>query len=210
MDAAASWHSVRSAAIDRYGPARWLQPAWRAIAAEIALSSGAFLDLGADHGWVCIHVAAGKPELDAIGLEPRADRRARAEANRQRRLNCTFKDVPPTALTFPAETFEVALALGVAGTWPDPGAVLAEVHRVLRPDGRLLVYDPVPDGEIPPDWLDRRGGWPPDALVRAWMRRHALDQPGWDALKAAVKASPFGGGEEGRHGLFRRLVLRKT
>jgi SAM-dependent methyltransferase len=209
MEGPTPWGSLRTAALDRYGPARWLQPAWRAIAAEVGVSSGAFLDLGADLGWVCIHVAAGKPELDAVGIEPRADRRARAELNRQRRLNCTFKDIDPTALTFPAATFDAALACGVAQSWPDPGAVIAEVHRVLRPGGRFYVYDPQPDAEIPAEWIEKRGGWPPNALVRTWMRRHSLDAAGWDALKAAVKASPFKGGEEGRHGFFRRIVLAR-
>jgi SAM-dependent methyltransferase len=185
-----------------------MQPAYRAVAAEIGLSRGAFLDLAAGYGWICIHVASGKPDLDAIGLVT-ADRLPVAEKNRQRRLNVTFKDEPPTALTFPADTFGAVLAHACVQEWADPDAVVAEVHRVLQPGGRLFVYDPQPDGTIDAPWIARRGGWPPDGVVRSYLRRKAADGVRWDALKAAIKASPFGGGEEGAHGLYRRIVTEK-
>lgn len=193
----------------RWGPSAWMQPAIRAVAAEVGLQQGGFLDLAADEGWLCIHVAAGHPELDAVGLVRDRAAQRQADQNKERRLNCTFKVLPPHALTVPSGTFDVAAALSAVGRWTDAGAVLEEVHRVLTPGGRLLVYEPDPTAEIPPEWVSRRGGWPLDAVVRRHLARHAVDEGDWSALKETIRRSSFGGGEEGRHGFFRRLVLRR-
>jgi ubiquinone/menaquinone biosynthesis C-methylase UbiE len=201
---------IKTSVEDRWGPSSWLQPAWRAVAAEVALADGAFLDMSSGYGWVCIHVAAGKPELDAVGIEPCPSKRNQADKNRQRRLNCTFKEMDLKELTFPDSTFDVALAIGSAQHWAEPDAVLTEVHRVMRQGARLLLYDPQPEGALPTDWIDHRGAWPPESVVRRHLRKQAMDDASWERIKLAVKASPFGGGEEGQHGFYRRLVMRRT
>jgi SAM-dependent methyltransferase len=211
MKPAAVVDQLRMSVRDRYGPMAWFQPAWRAIAAEVGVDKGAFLDLKARSGWTCIHVAAGKPELDAIGLEDCEGWRALADRNRERRLNCTFKAMDPREISYPDATFDAALAVGVAQHWDDAAAVLTELHRVLKPGARLLIYDPVAGGDVPADWVVKQGfAWPPGALVQRWLSRNGMDAAAWDGLKATIKASPFGGGEEGKHGFFRRIVLKKA
>ncbi|HEY2767459.1 MAG TPA: class I SAM-dependent methyltransferase [Solirubrobacteraceae bacterium] len=46
----------------------------------------------------------------------------------------------PVALPFPDDHFEAVLSCGVLEHVQDPGASLTELHRILRPGGRLFVY----------------------------------------------------------------------
>jgi 2-polyprenyl-3-methyl-5-hydroxy-6-metoxy-1,4-benzoquinol methylase len=46
----------------------------------------------------------------------------------------------PVGLPFPDDHFDAVLSCGVLEHVQHPGASLSELHRVLRPDGRLLVY----------------------------------------------------------------------
>ena len=194
----------------RLGASNWVQPAYRAIAAEVDLDEGAFLDLGSHGGWVCIHVASGKPELDAIGIVEDEEAGHRADTHKERRLNVTFRVMDAATITYPEHTFQVVLAHAIVPEWPDIAAVLTEVHRVLTPGGRMLVYDPQPEAEIPDGWVERKGAWPPEGLIRRHLRKGAMSDDQWNTLKAAIKDSPFGGGQEGTHGFYRRLVLEKA
>jgi SAM-dependent methyltransferase len=185
------------------GPDRWVQPAWRAIAAEVAPPSGALLDLDAHHGWLCVQAAADRPDLDAIGLVGDPWRFALAERVREGRLNVTFKQADPVRLAWPAATFDAAVAVNSPRVWGQSSEVLAEVWRVLRPGAALFVYDAGGGGG------EEAQAMLPNSVARRWMRRGALGDDAWAALKDAVRASPFGGGEEGVHGAFRRLVVRR-
>jgi ubiquinone/menaquinone biosynthesis C-methylase UbiE len=182
-------------------------PAYEHIARELALEHGAFLDVGCGPGWLAIAVAGGKPELDAVGIDRSAAMLRVAERNKGFRLNVTFREMSASRIVFPDRTFDAVAVVHAREVWSDAPSVLAEIFRVLVPGGRALVYEPDPDGEIPEGWIRRRGGWPPDALLRRTWRRASLARDEWSALKAAVKASPFGGGVDGRHGWYRRLVL---
>lgn len=201
---------VQNTVGDRWGPASWIQPAYRAIAAEFPLEEGAFLDLDAGTGWVAVHVAAGKPELDAVGLCVDEEQARLCDGHKQRRLNVSFRVGRAEEITYPVNTFGGALALGCAHRWSDARVVLDEVWRVLTPGARLLIYDALPDGEIPDGWITRNGAWPTDAAVRRHLRTASMSEDQWSTLKAAIKASKFGGGQEGAHGFYRRIVLTKA
>lgn len=214
MAATVSWlarsaHTVRQGLSNSWGPSHWLQPTFAHIAQAVGVDRGAFLDPTCDDGWLCLHVAAGHPELDAIGLTSDPLRLERAERNKGRRLNVTFKDLRPEHVTFPDGTFTAAATVGGVTRWTDTPGTLAELHRVLAEGAHLYLYDPLPDEDYPASWLQRAGGWPSAGLVRAHLAADHLDDDAWQALKQAVRDSPFGGGEEGRHGPFRRLVLTR-
>ena len=192
------------------GPGRYYQPAYRHIAAAVGVESGAFLDVGCGPGWLAIHVAAGRPELDAVGIDLSERMLGFGRRNQGTRLNVSFRQMDAANIIFPAATFDAAAAVQSAHHWTDTDGVLAEVHRVLKPAGRFYVYEA--DGElqdVPDGWVRRWAGWPPAAWVKLNWRRFGMDSTRWEALKDRVRESPFGGGEDGRHGFYRRLVLQK-
>ena len=192
------------------GPARAYQPAYAQIARAIGLERGAFLDLGCGPGWLCVHVAAGRPELDAVGIDTSPTMVRLATRTKGSRLNITVREMDGAQIVYPAATFDAAAAVQSAHHWASPPAVLAEVHRVLKPGGRFFVYEADPAcAELPPGWVERRNGWPPVGLLRAAWGRYGMAEAAWEALKDHVRASPFGGGEDGRHGFYRRMVLTR-
>ena len=192
-------------------PARYYQPTYRNIAETVTIETGAFLDVGCGPGWLCVHVASGKPELDAIGIDNSQTMIDLAERNKGPRLNITYRKMDAAKIVYPDATFDMAIALQTAHHWEDPAAILAELHRVMKPGGSLFIYEADSDAtEVPDGWVQRQGPWPPDAVVLRGWRRYGMDAAAWDSLKQAVLASPFGGGQDGRHGPFRRLVLTRS
>ena len=192
------------------GPGRYYQPAYRNIAAAIELEAGAFLDVGCGPGWLSIYVAAGKPELDAIGIDTNEAMLKMAERHKGTRLNVTYRTMDAADIIFPEATFNAAAAIQSAHHWEDTAAVLSEVHRVLKPGGIFYIYEADADTEeIPDGWIQRQGLFPPDAWILRNWKRFGMNAEQWEGLKQAVRASPFGGGEAGHHGFYRRLVLTK-
>lgn len=189
------------------GPGRFYQPAYRYIAADIGVERGAVLDVGTGPGWLAIHLAAGRPDVDAVGIDVSDTMLQFAEANKQGRLNVTFRKMNAEDIVYPTGTFEVAVAVQAAHHWKNPDKIFAEVHRVLRPGARFYVYEADPDAELPPDWVTRRAGFPTEGYLRRAWAKYGMDQARWDELKRHALASPFGEDVvDERHGFYRRLV----
>lgn len=204
-----SLQSVRVWANQR-GPAWVLQPSYSQIAAAVGVSSGAVLQVGCGAGWLALYLGSGKPDLDVVGID--TDRAALdiGDRNKGTRLNVTLRQMAPEQIVYPEATFHAAVAVGDSRRWQDTGAVLTEVFRVLRPGARFYVYEG--DAELsalPPGWLRSPGPWLPERALLAAFRREALGAADWETLKGQVRQSPFGGGEDGRHGPYRRLVLTR-
>jgi len=85
-------------------------------------------------------------EVLATDLTPAMLERARAHA----RPGMDFRILDGMALDLPDASFDAALLHMVLEVIPDPLRCLAEVARVLRPGGRVAVFDKfLPDGERP-------------------------------------------------------------
>ena len=192
------------------GPGRYYQPAYRNIATAIELEAGAFLDVGCGPGWLSIFVASGKPELDAIGIDTNEVMLQMAERHKGTRLNVTFHTMDAANIIFPEATFDAVAAVQSADHWQDTEGVLKEIYRVLKPGGSFYLYEADAENtEVPEGWIQRQGPWPMDSWVLRNWKRYGMDATRWEELKQAVRSSPFGGGESGRHGFYRRLVLTK-
>ncbi len=112
--------------------------------AQLGLTTGGrLLDVGCGTVEDTRRVAAVVgPEGSAVGVDAS---RAMIETARERTegtgLPVTFEVVDAAALEFPDDSFDAVRAERVLIHVPDPGKVLAEMVRVTRPGGRVVVID---------------------------------------------------------------------
>jgi ubiquinone/menaquinone biosynthesis C-methylase UbiE len=115
------------------------------IVAEVAgagLGPGArVLDVGTGPGRLPLAIAAALPHLrvDGIDLAPEMIECARRNAGSSGAVTFTVGDV--ANLPFPDATFDVIVSSLSQHHWTNPEGGLRDLRRVLRPGGRLWIYD---------------------------------------------------------------------
>jgi ubiquinone/menaquinone biosynthesis C-methylase UbiE len=131
----------------------------RRVLAHAALAGGEdVLDVGCGTGTLAVATARAAPAVTVTGLDAdasiltRARRRAAGAG-----LEIRFDEGRATDLPYPDTSFDVVLSTLLFHHLPDDskGQTAAEVLRVLRPGGRLVVADP---------------GRPQDPLMRVAVR----------------------------------------
>ena len=98
---------------------------------DCGTGTGAFLSAFAD-------AAGGQPELHGIDVSPAMLEKAR-QSLAQRGQNANFRLGELTRLPYPDAHFDVVLAAHVIEHMADPQAALAEMQRVLKPGGLVIV-----------------------------------------------------------------------
>jgi SAM-dependent methyltransferase len=102
------------------------------------------LDLGSGAGTDSL-VAAQMvgPEGSVTGIDMTIEMldKARSAAAELGLGNVSFVESQAERLPFPDERFDVVISNGVIDLVPDKDAVFAEIHRVLRPGGRIQIAD---------------------------------------------------------------------
>ena len=156
------------------------------------------LNLDFGPGGVAIALRRAAP-LDAqvVAIDPVAgmgDLAAHRATRRNPRRQPQFLQAWSYRLPFAGKTFDLVVASGALHGWPNPEAALAEVRRVLRPDGRYLIADLRRDVSLPL-WLgmrliqtlfvpkDLRALGEPAASVRAAYAPHEAE---WLAARAKL------------------------
>ncbi|WP_432991107.1 class I SAM-dependent methyltransferase [Dactylosporangium sp. CA-233914] len=129
------------------------------VAADVAaagLADGArVLDAGTGPGLVPLAIARAAPGLRVDGVDLSAAmveraRRGAAAAGLAGRVTFTVADV--AALPFADATFDLVVSTMSLHHWADPAAGVHELRRVLRPGGRMWIYDArvaLRRGEVP-------------------------------------------------------------
>jgi|CXWL01.1.fsa_nt_gi ubiquinone/menaquinone biosynthesis C-methylase UbiE len=88
-------------------------------------------------------------ELTAIDLSPAMIARLR-QRSADLELTVDARTMDATRLDFPAARFDAVVAHLVLAVVPDAEAVMREIARVLRPGGRVAIFDKfLPDGATP-------------------------------------------------------------
>jgi arsenite methyltransferase len=73
--------------------------------------------------------------------------------------NITFLGASAEDLPFPQNSFHVVISNGVLNLIVDKARALAEVFRVLKPTGRLMMADQILTGDLPKDTKSRVDSW---------------------------------------------------
>ncbi|HZV72460.1 MAG TPA: class I SAM-dependent methyltransferase [Conexibacter sp.] len=103
---------------------------------------GRVVEVGAGSGANFAHYPPDVTEVVAIEPEPYLRREAAAAASRAR-VRVTIRDGIADALPLGDASVDAAVACLVLCSVPDQARALAELHRVLRPDGELRYYEHV-------------------------------------------------------------------
>lgn len=155
VDAAASSLRTSSAPSARlYESLSWLigglydRFADEAAAAAAGTADPRVLEVGPGPGDVAVRLAARVPGLQLTGLDIDPAMVALAEARAARagvadRVRFVVGDV--TAMPFEDASFDLVISSFSAHHWPDGPAAFTEIRRVLRPGGRVMIFD-LPDG----------------------------------------------------------------
>jgi arsenite methyltransferase len=100
------------------------------------------LDVGCGPGfYVTELLEAVGPEGSVAGVDASADMLAVAAQRAKGHGNVAFHQADAASLPVPDASFERALCFQVLEDVPDVPAALQEMHRALRPGGRVLVWD---------------------------------------------------------------------
>ncbi len=122
----------------RAGDMRRWGPAQKSLFSRM---EGRSLYIGIGTGFEIVNFPPGQ-DITAIDLSPQMLERARPRAESYPgKMNLCLMD--SQRLGFPDDSFDTAVAVCVFCTVKDPVAGLREVKRVLKPGGRLLMFEHV-------------------------------------------------------------------
>jgi ubiquinone/menaquinone biosynthesis C-methylase UbiE len=124
---------------------RLLRGFYRRLADDIAGTApqgAAVLDVGTGPGVLLVELAQRRPDLHLTGVDLSADMVTAANRNLspyRGRADVRVGDV--TSLPVPDGSFDLIVSSLSLHHWDDPQAAVPELARVLRPGGRLCIYD---------------------------------------------------------------------
>jgi arsenite methyltransferase len=174
------------------------------------LASGeTVLDLGPGAGIdVLLSARLADPTGEAYGLDMTEEMRelARANAAEAGATNVEFLQGHIEAIPLPDARIDVIISNCLINLSVDKPAVLAEIHRVLRPGGRLGIGDVVAEDHLTPEQRAERGsfvGCIAGALSRSEHERGLADA-GFDDIEVVFTHEVA----DGLHGATVRAVQR--
>lgn len=140
----ATWGRAFSAAYDR-GFKGAEEAGLRDMRRELLSQAwGRVLELGAGTGLNLEHYPAGIESLTMVEPDPHMTRQLRQKlAEAQRSAEVSVVEAPGEELPFADASFDTVAVTLVLCTVPDPETTLAEIKRVLAPEGQLLFLEHV-------------------------------------------------------------------
>jgi 2-polyprenyl-3-methyl-5-hydroxy-6-metoxy-1,4-benzoquinol methylase len=130
-------------------------------------SIGELLDIGTGQGLMLEILGPRARRAVGIDISAPALRLARTRIHGAGLAHCEFRRGDMYRLPFDDASFDTVTIERVLATAERPAAVIAEVARILRPDGRLIVIEDF-------DQIDARGSDNPLSQLRRWFASAGL------------------------------------
>ena len=166
--------------------------------ALLASVEGDVLEIGAGTGWNLPHYRAA---TRVVAVEPDASMAKRLpEKLAQASVPVEVVTAQAESLPFPDASFDAVVSTFVLCSVEDPSRVLAELRRVLRPEGRLVLLEHVRGEGRTARWQDRMTGLHRRLAGNCHLNRDtrtAIGEAGFDVAAIAPVRIP------GSHALVR-------
>ena len=128
--------------------AKYLEPGALEFYRRLGIAPGTtLLDVGCGAGQIAIPAAREGVKVTGIDLAPNLVEQARQRAKAEN-VVALFDEGDAEALPYNAETFDVVVSLIGAMFAPQPDKVAAELVRVCRPGGRIVMANWTPAGFV--------------------------------------------------------------
>jgi ubiquinone/menaquinone biosynthesis C-methylase UbiE len=167
-------HRSKTATIDGHASTRYdfmarhlIRGVYRRIADDIAMAAphgGEVLDVGTGPGVLLVEIAKRRPDLRLTGVDLSADMVATAERNLGGIGTARIGDA--AELPFEDDTFDLIVSSFSLHHWDHPEAAGIELGRVLRPSGRIYLYD---FRTAPFEQLDAVGSNQHEMIRASWL-----------------------------------------
>jgi len=102
------------------------------------------LELGCGPGFYACRLAEELPNVHATGIDLSQPliQRAESRARSLRLSNCTFQHADAHALPYPTNSIDTIVVSRLFLIVPDKEGIIAEIYRVLKPQGRCFIAEP--------------------------------------------------------------------
>lgn len=120
------------------------------------------LDVGCGGGMdliIASHLTGEKGRAFGIDLVPAMVEKARTGIKEMKPVNCEVRQGGSESIPFDENTFDLVISNGSLYLSPIKKESFSEIHRVLRPGGRLQFADVVLKDDLPPEVMRLFDGW---------------------------------------------------
>ena len=110
------------------------------------------VDVGSGAGFdsfIAAHLVEGRGQVIGVDMTDEMLAKARASANQAGIGNVEFRQGLAESLPVDSEWADVVISNGVVNLCPDKRAVFEEMHRVLKPGGRIQIGDIIVQEAVP-------------------------------------------------------------
>lgn len=104
-------------------------------------STAKVLDVGCGTGELERLLLANNPEQMIVSLDISAEMLAQAQQKLKSYPHVSFEQGSASDLPFPDRVFDVVVSASSFHYFPEPEKALAEMHRVLKPNGQVVILD---------------------------------------------------------------------
>jgi arsenite methyltransferase len=122
----------------------------------------AVIDIGCGAGvdtlFAALRVGPGG-RVVGIDITPEMVDRAKMNLNQMKLPNVSFYQASAEQLDFPPGSFDVAISNGVLNLVVNKARALADIYKILKPGGRLMLADQILTGEPPQSKNDMLTSW---------------------------------------------------